>query len=93
MCKAITIGSKKHFFSLNYHCFFWSPKNPLKVPWKSRTLRPLRGLQGTSPRRRVSAGVVHIAIGFYWGRHFIAHVSFISIFFFFLSFFVTSITC
>ena len=37
--------------------------------------------------------VVHVAIGFYWGRHFIACVSFFSIFFFFLSFFVSSITC
>ena len=55
MCKAITIASKK-LFSLNYHFFFFSPKNPLKVTWRFRALRPLGDLHGTSPGRRVPAG-------------------------------------
>ena len=35
------------FIKLSFFC--WSPKSPLKVPWRSRTLRPLGNLQGTSP--------------------------------------------
>ena len=58
MCKAVTTASKKHFF--HYIIFFLpeSPKSPLKVPWRSWTLRPLGDLQGTSPRRRVPAGLI-----------------------------------
>ena len=47
MCKTRTISSKKTLFSLNYQLFCWSPKSPLKVPWRSRTLGPLGDLQGT----------------------------------------------
>ena len=41
-------------------CIFVFPvkntKDPLKVPWRSRTLGSLGELQGTSPGRRVPAG-------------------------------------
>ena len=52
MCKTKTIASKKHFF----HQIIIFFVGPLKVPWRSRTLRPLGDLQGTSPGRRVPAG-------------------------------------
>ena len=45
-------------FSLNYHFLYWSPQGPLKVPYRSRTLRPLGDFQETSPRHRVPAGKV-----------------------------------
>ena len=48
---------KNAFFSLHYQFFCWSPKSPLKVPWRSRTLEPLGNLQGTSPGPRVPAGI------------------------------------
>ena len=41
----------KNIFSLNYQFFCWSPKSPLKIPWRSRTLGPLGDLQGTFPGR------------------------------------------
>ena len=47
MCKAITIASKKHFFHELIILFLLVPKSLLKVPWSSRTLRPLEDLQGT----------------------------------------------
>ena len=31
----------------------WFPESPLKVPWRSRTLRPLGDLQGTSAEHHV----------------------------------------
>ena len=45
----------KNTFSLNYQFFCWSPKSPLNVPWRSRTLGPLGDLQETFPGRRVPA--------------------------------------
>ena len=45
----------KNTFFIKLSFFCWSPKSPLKFPWRSRTLGPLGGLQGTSPRRRVPA--------------------------------------
>ena len=59
MCKARTIASKKHFFSLNHQIFCWSPKSPLKVPWRSGTLGPLGDLQGTSPGCRKDLKIKH----------------------------------
>ena len=57
MCKTRTIASKKHILSsLNYQFFCFSRKSPLKVPWRSLTLRPLGDLQETSPGRRMLAG-------------------------------------
>ena len=50
MCKTRTIASKRHFFSLNHKFLCWSPKSPLKVPWRSQTLEPLGNLQRTSRR-------------------------------------------
>ena len=46
------------FIKLSFFC--WSPKSPLKVPWRSRTLRPLGDLQGTSPGRRVPAEIISL---------------------------------
>ena len=42
MCKTKTIASKKHFFHQIINFFV----SPLRVPWRSRTLRPLGNLQG-----------------------------------------------
>ena len=57
MCKAITTASKKHFFHELIILFLLVPKSLLKVPWSSRTLRPLEDLQGTFTGRRVLAGM------------------------------------
>ena len=46
----------KNPFSLNYKFFCWSPKSPLRFPWRSRMLGPLGDLQGTSSGHRVPAG-------------------------------------
>ena len=46
----------KSTFFIKSSFFCWSPKSPLKVSWRSRTLRPIGDLQGTSPGRRVPAG-------------------------------------
>ena len=56
MCKTRTIACKKTLFSLNHQFLCWSPKGPLKVPWRPRTLGPLGHLQGMPPGRRVPAG-------------------------------------
>ena len=49
-------------FSLNHQFFCWSPKSPLKVPWRSKTLLPLGDLQGTYPERRAPAGYADVYI-------------------------------
>ena len=51
---------QKTFFLLNYQFFCWSPKSPLNVPWRSQKLRHLGDLQGTSPGRRVPAGLLFL---------------------------------
>ena len=43
---------KKTFF-INLSIFCWSPKSPLKVPWRFRTLGPLRDVSGTSRAGKV----------------------------------------
>ena len=47
---------KNTFFIKLSFFFCWSPKSPLKVPWRSRTLGPLWELQGTFSGRRVPVG-------------------------------------
>ena len=37
---------------------YWFPEGPLKFPCRSRTLGPLGVLQGTSPGRRMPAGLL-----------------------------------
>ena len=39
----------KTLFSLNQQFLCWSPKSPLKVPWRSWTLRTFRGSSGDVP--------------------------------------------
>ena len=35
VCKTKNIASEKHFFHQIINFFCWSPKSPLKVPWRS----------------------------------------------------------
>ena len=50
------------FIKLSFFFLCCSPKSPLKVPWRSRTLGPLGDLQGTSPECRVPAGLYIIRL-------------------------------
>ena len=59
MCKTKTIASKKHFF----HQILNFSVGPLKIFWRSQTLGPLGELQGTSPGRRVKAGIIVSRLG------------------------------
>ena len=53
MCKKRTTASKKQFFLLNHQLLCWSPESPLEVP----DVKTFRGPSGTSPGRRVPAGL------------------------------------
>ena len=56
-CVKQRIMHRKNTFFLSNHQFYcWSPKSPLKVSWRSRTLGALGDLQRTFPERRVPAG-------------------------------------
>ena len=51
---------KNNFFCQIINLFV----GPLRVPWRSRTLEPLGDLQGTSPARRVPAGIFLCEVNF-----------------------------
>ena len=54
---ARTIAFKIQFLSLNHKLLYWTYESPKKVPCRSQPQVPLGNLYGTSPGRRVLAGL------------------------------------